>query len=360
MLAALSVALAAAWPVAARAQAAPGARASSIECPDPNDAECIARKKAEQEAGATPRPADGGLGVMVGGVANNPCVGSATGGVCAAVFPKPIPRRGPLTVRRFDFSAGIDHALSERWAVGGLVGLGRGRLHRFQTGEAWDKDTTIRTHSATLAGTLSWFPVPDVSIDATLAYQRTSFDFERVDSSGATRRSFFGDNAGRSWGLLLSAGTAWRGDGVALLPQVGLDYVASRVDPLNASIPNPPAGSVENFQVAARRADTLSGLLGLQAQWPRSVSFGTVTPYVRASWRERLAQSSPPVVVSGSGPDPREADLEVETSRRAATLAAGALTQLSGGISLFGDLGYTRGTGNLRETRLSVGFKLER
>jgi hypothetical protein len=343
----------------ALAQSTPAAASTSVECADPNDAECPARKKAEQERRSTARPEDSAEGLAGSGVAIVPCVGDATGGVCGSTSIPPPVRRGPLNVRRLDISAGIDHALSPQWVAGALIGVGRGRLHRVQM-EIEKKDTTIRTRSATLAATLTWFPAADIAIDGSLTYQRMSFDFERVDTASGQSRAFFGNNNGHSWGLSLNASTAWRGDGFAVIPQVGLDYASSQVDVLYASIADPPPGSIENFRVSEQRAKTLAALVGAQVQWPRSVDFGVAVPYLRSAWRQRLWHSSSPVTVTAPGPRPVEVDLKSQTSRQAATVAAGLLMQLSGGVSLFGDLGYTRGRGDVRETRLSVGFKLER
>jgi uncharacterized protein YhjY with autotransporter beta-barrel domain len=344
----------------AQAQPGPRTRPATEDCADPLSAECIARRKAEQEAAAAPRPGDAGAGGVAAGAAIIPCFGDANGGVCGEPFPRPVPQRGPLTVRRFDLSVGVDHLLSRQWAVGGLVGVGRARVQRLQTGEAVPKDTTVRSRSSTLAATLSWFPTPDAVVEATLATQRTSFDFERTDRSSSGSRTFFGENSGRSHGLLLHAANAWRRGAVTLVPQLGLEHMQSRIDPLDASIANPPPGSVENFQVTAQKTTTLSGVAGLQAQWPRSVSFGTVTPFARAAWRQRLSQRSDPVVADGPGPLPREIDLNAESVQYAATLAGGALVYLTGGTSLYAELGLSRGDQKLRETRLSVGIKFER
>jgi hypothetical protein len=294
------------------------------------------------------------------GAAIVPCVGTVNIGVCGEAFPRPVPQRGPLTVRRFDLSAGVDHLLSREWAIGGLVGVGRARVHRLQTGEVVPKDTTVRSKSSTVAATLSWFPTPDAVVEATLAYQHTAFDFERKDREVSGYRTFLGENHGDSRGLLLHAANAWRRGTTTLVPQLGLEYMANHVGPLNASIPNPPLGSVENFQVTAQKWTTLAGVAGLQAQWPRSVSFGTFTPFARTAWRQRLSQRSEPVVVDGPGPLPRDIDLNAESVRYAATLAGGALVYLAGGTSLFAEVGVSRGDKKLRETRLSLGIKFER
>jgi hypothetical protein len=341
------------------AQPAAGAP-PSVDCPD-NDAACLERKKREEEAAERAGSTEGAAGLVFGGGSIVPCVGAAPNVVCGDAGP-PVVSRGPLSVRRLDLSVGIDHALSPRWVVGALVGVGRGRVHRIETVSAGStvnsKNTTIRTRNATIAALLTWFPVTDISVDGSLSLQRAKLDFERFDSLGGRR--FIGDNAGRAWSATLSASRAWRGEGVALVPQAGLVYVDNRVDPLRASIPDPPPGSVENLTVSQQRAKALSALFEAQAQWPRSRSFGVLVPYARLAWRERVSYRGDPVVTqTGDNNGRTTTDLETQTARRTGTLAAGVLAVLANRMSLFGDLGYTRGSGDLREARLSLGLKFE-
>jgi outer membrane autotransporter protein len=337
-----------------------------FECKDVNDAECAERRRRAQDQ-VRER-------VGRGSELNTPSVvGDAPlppqGEPPPPIVPPlpPIVTRGPLHVRRFDVSAGVDHALSERWVLGGIVGVSRGKLERSQSVTVPDaepnslpelSDTTIRTHSSTLTATLTWFPQPDVFIDGSLAYQRTSFDVRRLVNSLAL---FSGSNDGRSWGLSLSAGTALRGE-VTVVPQVGLDYVDSQIDALNTGLIFVETGERADelgLHISERRSKTWSGVFGLQVQKPLGASFGTVTPYARVLLRQRLSQSGTPAVATAIGATPVTTDLESQGSKRSATLAVGLLTQTPGGISVFGDVGVTRGSGDVRERRVSIGIKFE-
>jgi hypothetical protein len=200
----MAASVAAVGSLCADARAQTGPRDNGVECAGLTDTECRARQQREEETSRAAQKADGGSGLIGAGAAIVPCVSSSSGGVVCGVTSNPPPvTRSPLTVRRFDFSAGLDHALSPQWAVGALVAFGRGRLHRFQiqtqpavAGEpASQIDTTIHTRNTTLAGSLSWFPAADVALDASLAYQRSSFDLERQDQPD--NRRFIGNNAGR-------------------------------------------------------------------------------------------------------------------------------------------------------------------
>ena len=356
----VSAALLALGATAFDVQAQAGATAV-FECKEPADAECTERRRRAQDQ-VRER-------VGRGSEANTPSVvGDAPLPPQGEPAPKPIITRGPLHVRRSDLSVGVDHALSERWVLGGIVGYSRGKLERSQRADFPDadpnglpelSDTTIRTNSTTLTATLTWFPLLDVFIDGSLAYQRTRFDVDRVVNSLAL---FSGNNAGRSWGVSLSAGTAWRG-GVTVIPQAGLDYVDSRIDPLRTSLFFLETGEGpfedEGFQISERHTKTWSGVLGLQLQKPIGMSFGTLTPYVRALFRQRLSQSGTPAVATAIGATPVTTDLESQGSKRAATLAIGLLTQTPGGFSVFGDVGVTRASGDVREKRLSIGIKFE-
>jgi outer membrane autotransporter protein len=336
------------------------APAPGIECKDVNDAECAERRRRAQDQ-VRER-------IGRGSELNTPSVvGDAPLPPQGEPPAPPIVTRGPLHVRRFDLSAGVDHMLSDRWVLGGIVGVSRGKLERSQSTTVADaapgslpelSETTIRTHSSTLTATLTWFPQPDVFIDGSLAYQRTSFDVDRLVNSLAL---FSGSNDGRSWGLSFSAGTALRGE-VTVVPQIGLDYVDSRIDALRTSLLFIETGERlddEGFAISARRSKTWSGVLGLQVQKPLGASFGTVTPYARVLLRQRLSQSGTPAVATAVGATPVVTDLESQGSKRSATLAVGLLTQTPGGVSVFGDAGITRGTGDVRERRVSIGIKFE-
>jgi outer membrane autotransporter protein len=353
------LALVAAPTRAQTAEPAP-APASGFECKDVNDAECAERRRRAQDQ-VRER-------VGRGSELNTPSVvGDAPLPPQGEPPPPPIVTRGPLHVRRFDLSAGVDHALSERWVLGGIVGISRGKLERSQSTTVPDadpgslpelSDTTIRTHSTTLTATLTWFPQPDVFIDGSLAFQRTSFDVRRLVNSLAL---FSGSNDGRSWGLSFSAGTALRGE-VTVVPQIGLDYVDSRIDALRTGVLFVETGERfedEGFRISERRSKTLSGVFGLQVQKPLGASFGTLTPYARMLLRQRLSQSGTPAEATAIGAAPVTTDLESQGSKRSATLAVGLLTQTPGGVSIFGDAGVTRGSGNVRERRVSIGIKFE-
>lgn len=331
---------------------------AAIDCPDPEDRACgeLARRKAERDRvgrgeQATP---------MMSAAAPLPPQGE----------PAPPPRieRGALSVRRLDYSVTADFALAPQWVLSGLAGGSHGRQNRQQsefapgTGPAdlpTVSDTTLRSRSLSAAVTLSYFPQPSVFIDASVSVLRSHFDVERLVNDAAL---FSGSTSGRGWGASLTAGTVLRGAGWAVVPQAGLDYVDSRVEPLQTSFVfiDPPSQPAAGFRVGEQRLKTLSSLLGVQVQWPRSASFGTVTPYLRGSWRERLAIRTGLVESTAVGAAKRLLDPEAQLARRAVALGGGALVQFTRGISVFAELGHARGANQLRETRLALGLKFER
>jgi hypothetical protein len=348
---------------AADAKPAGLAGGAEAECRDDPNPDCVARKRREQEQREATRSTDGGREIEHSARDIVPCTGTTNGAVCGINSDIPTVALTPLTIRRVELSAGIDHALSAEWVWGGLVGAGKGRLHRTETitpsngGKPTIRDTTVRTRDTSLASTLTWFPTRDLAVDGTLSYQRSSFDFARQDVES---RLFIGKNAGHAWGVSVNAARSWRSPRAVLVPQVGLNWVSSTVEPLFASIPNPPPGSVDNFSVGEQKVKTLSALLGLQVQWPRSQAFGVLVPYARAAWRQRLSQSSAPVPIKGDLTGRKFVAPDTETGRRAGTIGLGLLAQWPGGVALFGDLAVTRAAGDVRETRLAFGIKFER
>lgn len=332
----------------------------AADCPPPRrEDDCAAQKRKEEQERAE-RPTEQASPQLAG---DAPLPPQGT--------PEPTFRieRGPLKVQHYEASLGLDHALSRQWTLGGLIGLSRGRLRRQQTEFATnsvipddpgqDSDTTVRTRNTTLAVTLSYFPQPSVYVDGTLSVMRSRLDMQRVVNGLA---EFNGEHSGRDLGLSLSAGKVLRMGPRVLVPQVGLDYVSSRTDALHTTYTfyDSPGMLEEGFSVGEQRQKTLAALLGAQVQWPHSTSTGTLTPYMGATWRERLWLKADPVVATAPGADDRQLNPEDSSSKRSIALSGGVLAQFSGGISAFANLSYTRGTNDLRATRLGVGLKFER
>jgi len=324
--------------------------------------ECVAARKRKQDEERANRSAEFGSPQAVGD-APLPPQGEP-------VTKPPTITRGPLRVRRAEISLGIDHALSPKWVIGGLVGVSRTRLHRSQSELAADaepgsqpdpvSDTTVHARGTTLAATLTHYPREDVFIDAALAVQRTSLTDDRLVNDLAL---FSGSTHARAVSLSLTAGGTWRyAKGMAVIPQAGLEYVDSRVDPLqtNYTFVDTGEGPFPGFEVSGQHQKALLALAGAQVQWARSTSFGTLTPYLRTMFQQRLRLVGDDVVATAPGATAVVMDPQVMSSKRSVTLAAGLLTQFPGGVSLFADLGATRGQGQLRETRLAVGIKFER
>ena len=128
-----------------------------------------------------------------------------------------------------------------------------------------------------------------------------------------------------------------------------------RTGPLSA-LPGPYRG----FEVSAQHQKKLSATVGAQLQWVRSTGFGTLTPYLRTMLHQRLWMRGNDVVATANGADPVVTDPQLLSSKRSATVAAGVLAQFMEGVSLFADLGATRGQGQLHEVRLAMGIKFER
>lgn len=348
---------------------APAQGDAEADCAD-DDAQCQARRKREEEAAQKAGSTVGGTGLAQGGGNLSAC---APPGAACGQDPVPIATvntPGRLGVRRLDISLGIDHALSPRWVIGALYGHGRATLERRETTtELFEadpprntvKDARVRARSHTLAAVLTWFPAPDVSVDGSVSLQRTDYAFQRVDSPGGLR--YRGDNAGRASGLSLSASKAWRLAGTVIVSRAGLDRVDSRVDALRAVKPGgaPPSGAgPDTLEVSAQRTKVLAGLAELQAQWPLSYGFGVLLPHLRVTWQQRLKQHSDPIRAEVNDGISLITEAQQQIGKKAATVAFGATALFKNRSSVFVELGATRGSGELRETRLALGAKFER
>lgn len=270
--------------------------------------------------------------------------------------------RGPLKVRSHGFSLAVDHTLSPQWVVGVLGNVAKGRIERSQTEFSTPpggsttllrSDTTVNTRSTSLAASLSYFTRDAIAIDGALSFTRTQLETQRITDEP---NEFSGDNVNRSVGLWLSASRIWRFGPRSVVPQLGLEYVDTRTDALDARQRN-PAGL--GFRIDEKQQRTLATLLSVQLQQPVSVSFGTLTPYGRVSWRQRLWKQADPVTSQNAFGLTRELDPDSTESRSSIGLAAGVIAQFTRGIATFADVSVRRGSNDLRETRLGVGLRFE-
>jgi outer membrane autotransporter protein len=277
--------------------------------------------------------------------------------------------RGPLKLRSHGISLMVDHALSSQWVAGGLLNVARGRLQRSQT--EFDStnggpvvipsDTKVDTRSTTLALSLSYFTRDAIAIDGAFSIMRTQLETRRV-SNGT--EEFTGENVSHGHGLWLSASRIWRFGPRLVVPQLGVEYTDTRTDPLaarfqNLADPTDPLNDSVAFTVHEHKQRVLASLLSVQLQQPISMRFGTLTPYGRVTWRQRLWKSNDPIRATNSADLTRELDPDSAESRSSLALAGGVVLQFTRGISSFVDVSYRRGTNDLRETRLGLGLKFE-
>lgn len=335
--------------------------------PKPEPADCPAERKGNCPADAAAEEPD--RPVRNNDAAAPQVVGDAplpaAGGVGT---PTPSLRfeRGPLKLRNYGLSLAVDHALSPQWVVGAIANVAKGRIERSQTEFATTdgttvvtpSDTTVNTRSTSLAASLSYFTRDAIALDGTFSVMRTQLETRRVSNS---TDEFTGDNVSHGYGLWLSASRIWRHGSVALVPQLGLEYVDTRTDPLVAAFKDlsNPANNGAGFTVDEHRQRTLASLLSAQLQQPFSMAFGTLTPYGRVTWRQRLWKKADTVNSVNANGFTRELDPDSAESRSSIGLGTGVIAQFTRGISSFVDVSYRRGTNDLRETRLGLGLKFE-
>jgi outer membrane autotransporter protein len=278
--------------------------------------------------------------------------------------------RGPLRVRNFGVSLAVDRVLSPQWVLGGIVNVSKGKLQRQQT--EFDStfgdpptvirtDTTVDTRSTSLAASLSYFTRDAIAIDGAFSIMRTQLETRRISND---TDQFTGENVSNAWGLWLSASRIWRFGPRALVPQAGLEYTDTRTKPLAAiyqDLSDPLNGDngTVGFTVGEQKQRVLASVIGVQLQQPVSLRFGTLTPYGRVTWRQRLWRDAAPVLGSNSNGLTRELDPDSAESRSSIGVAAGVVLQLTRGISSFVDVSHRRGSNELQETRVGLGLKFE-
>lgn len=280
--------------------------------------------------------------------------------------------RGPLKVRNYGLSLAVDHALSPQWVLGGIVNVAKGKLERQQTEfdatngtppNVIRSSTTVDTRSTALAASLSYFTRDAIAIDGAFSLMRTQLETRRLSND---TDQFTGENVSHAWGLWLSASRIWRFGPRAFVPQVGLEYTDTRTDPLTATYQdltdptnaNGLNGSV-GFRVGEQKQRVLASVVSVQLQQPVSLRLGTLTPYGRLTWRQRLWKDTDPILGTNSNGLTRELDPDSAESRSSIGLAAGVVLQLTRGIGSFVDVSHRRGSNDLRETRVGLGLKFE-
>ena len=278
--------------------------------------------------------------------------------------------RGPLKLRHLGVSVAVDHLLSPQWVLGGIVNVSRGKLQRQQTEvdatnglppNVIRSDTTVDTRSTSLAATLSYFTRDAIAIDGAVSFMRTRLDTRRVSND---TDEFTGENVSHAWGLWVSASRIWRFGPRALVPQIGLEYTDTRTDPLTAiyqdlSDPANGANGTVGFTVGEQKQRVLASLVGVQLQQPFSLRFGTLTPYGRVSWRQRLWRDADAITSTNANGLTRALDPDSAESRSSIAVGTGVVAQFTRGVSSFVDLSYRRGANALRETRVGLGLKFE-
>lgn len=278
--------------------------------------------------------------------------------------------RGPLKVRNFGVSVAFDRALSSQWVLGGVVNVSKGKLQRQQTEfdstnglppDVIRSDTTVDTRSTSLAASLSYFTRDAIAIDGAFSLMRTQLETRRVSDD---TDQFTGENVSNAWGLWLSASRIWRFGPRAFVPQIGLEYTDTRTDALAAiyqDLSDPANGlnGTVGFRVGEQKQRVLASVLSAQLQQPISMRFGTLTPYGRVTWRQRLWKDADPILGSNANGLVRELDPDSAESRSSIGLAAGVVVQFTRGISSFVDVSHRRGSNDLQETRVGLGLKFE-
>lgn len=277
--------------------------------------------------------------------------------------------RGPLKVRNFGVSLAVDRVLSPQWVLGGIVNVSKGKLQRQQTEFDFTNggpnvirsDTTVDTRSTSLAASLSYFTRDAIAIDGAFSFMRTQLETRRLSND---TDQFTGENVSNAWGLWVSASRIWRFGPRAFVPQVGLEFTDSRTKPLAAiyqdlSDPANAENGTVGFTVGEQKQRVLASVISAQLQQPVSMRLGTLTPYGRVTWRQRLWRDTDPVLGSNSNGLTRELDPDSAESRSSIGLAAGVVLQLTRGISSFVDVSHRRGSNDLQETRVGLGLKFE-
>lgn len=202
-----------------------------------------------------------------------------------------------------------------------------------------------------------YVPVDNAYVDLIMNWGRNRYDTTRhgVDAAGSVV-DFNSNPSGDQFGVSLSAGYQFFRRELTASPYVRVEYIVARIDPFTES---GGAGAVE---VSSQRYSSTVLTLGGLAQYSWSQSWGVLVPYARLEL-QYAAQTSAGAVsaqyaVIGLANDPVAVALP-DADKSFGTIGVGATAVLPRGVSGYFNYQYLFGNDTFRDSRFTLGLRVE-
>jgi uncharacterized protein with beta-barrel porin domain len=240
-------------------------------------------------------------------------------------------------------TVGADYRLSGKSAVG--VAFGTMKSDTNMTGNT-DKQEA-NGYSFVAYG--SFAPSQSTYIDVALTKGNNKFDLQRAETTGATAVA---NTDGNGLGLSLTAGYDWRSGGWVFTPYGRAEYVNSKVKAFVERGADP-------IQVGDQSMTSKLMTFGAEVQYTASTSWGIFVPHVRVEMQKE-SQSSPDATAQVVGSFTQlTVTPDLNKDKSFGNTAIGASAQFGKGKTGFLDFEKTFGKENIKDQRITTGFKVE-
>ncbi len=257
--------------------------------------------------------------------------------------------------RSFGLTGGLDWRLRENFVVGAAIGWnGRDDDYDDRSGDL-DADIWSGSLYATFTGDRFY-------VDGIVGFSRQDLELERNIAYSVTTepdpviRTATGDTEADQFDVSLGAGYEMAFGGLSIGPRVRFDYRTLDIDSFTEK-------GAMGFDLAYddQDIDSLSSIVGVEAAWSISTSFGVITPQLRADWEHEFDNDSRNVTVRFDA-DPSRTRFFVRTDspdRDFFNLGVGVAAALTNGYAVFADFETVLGLDDVDAYVITVGFRRE-
>ncbi|MEY4730475.1 MAG: hypothetical protein RL020_1633, partial [Pseudomonadota bacterium] len=236
-----------------------------------------------------------------------------------------------------------DYRLSGKSAVGAAFGTMRSSTT--MAADAGKQDAS--GYSFVAYG--SFAPSQKTYVDIALTLGNNQFDLQRADGVGGTAVA---DTSGSGLGLSLTAGYDIRSGGWVLTPY-------GRVEYLNAKVKAYAERGIDGIAVSDQSMTSSLMTVGGEIQYIASTSWGIFVPHLRVEFQNQ-SQSAADATAQAVGSGVQlTVSPDLNKDKSFGNMAVGASAQFGRGKTGFLDVEKTFSKENIKDQRITAGFKVE-
>lgn len=229
-------------------------------------------------------------------------------------------------------TAGIDYRFTPSFVGGIAVGYGS------EKSEIGSNGTESAAEAISAALYSSWHPKSGIYVDGILGYQHLSYDSRRyVTPNGEFA---YGNRTGNQVFGSLTTGYEIRKDGFVVAPYVGVRGSHGVLDGFTET-----GGGIYALSYGDQTVTSISGVVGVRAEYEIKKPWGTLTPSVRAEYKhDFVGDSDVAIGYADIGTKPYRAEIKGR-GRDSVTVGVGVKAKLKKGWSIESTLSSTFGNG---------------